>query len=61
MQVDKIEIKENIMPNKDQILNLYKDAGWTAYTDEPEKLLKAIEGSLKVLDSLGPRSFSRSG
>lgn len=48
MQVDKIEIKENIMPNKDQILNLYKDAGWTAYTDEPEKLLKAIEGSLKV-------------
>lgn len=48
MQVDKIEIKESIMPNKDQILNLYKDAGWTAYTDEPEKLLKAIEGSLKV-------------
>lgn len=48
MQVDKIEIKENIMPNKDQILNLYKDAGWTAYTKEPEKLLKAIEGSLKV-------------
>ena len=48
MQVDKIEIKERIVPNKDQILNLYKDAGWTGYTDEPEKLLKGIEGSLKV-------------
>lgn len=48
MEVEKIEIKDNIIPSKDQILNLYKDAGWTAYTNEPEKLLKGIEGSLKV-------------
>lgn len=48
MQVEKIEIKDKIKPSKDQILNLYKDAGWTAYTNEPEKLLKGIEGSLKV-------------
>lgn len=48
MQVDKIEIKENIKPSRDQVLNLYKDAGWTAYTDEPEVLFKAIANSLKV-------------
>lgn len=48
MQVDKIEIKENIKPSRDQVLNLYKDAGWTAYTDEPEVLFKAIAKSLKV-------------
>lgn len=43
-----MEIKVGILPEKDQVLALYEDAGWTAYTDEPDLLMKAIENSLKV-------------
>lgn len=40
-----MEIKTGIIPEKDQVLALYEDAGWTAYTDEPDILMKAIENS----------------
>lgn len=30
------------------LLELYSDAGWTAYTNEPEKLVRAVENSLCV-------------
>lgn len=43
-----MEIKVGIIPEKDQVMALYEDAGWTAYTDEPDLLMKAIENSLKV-------------
>lgn len=43
-----MEIKVGILPEKDQVLVLYEDAGWTAYTDEPDILMKAIENSLNV-------------
>ena len=43
-----MEIKVGILSEKDQVLALYEDAGWTAYTDEPDILMKAIENSLKV-------------
>lgn len=43
-----MKIKVGILPEKDQVLALYEDAGWTAYTDEPDILMKAIENSLKV-------------
>lgn len=43
-----MKIKVGILPEKDQVLALYEDAGWTAYTDEPDLLMKAIENSLKV-------------
>lgn len=43
-----MEIKVGILPEKDQVLALYEDAGWTAYTDEPDILMNAIENSLKV-------------
>lgn len=43
-----MEIKTGIIPEKDQVMALYDDAGWTAYTDEPDILMKAIENSLKV-------------
>lgn len=33
----------------DELLKLYKNAGWTAYTNEPNKLPKAIQQSLCVI------------
>lgn len=44
----KIKIKENIIPNREQLVNLYDDVGWTAYTNEPEVLEKAVNNCLKV-------------
>lgn len=43
-----MEIKIGILPDKEQVLALYNDAGWTSYTDEPDLLMKAIKNSLKV-------------
>lgn len=43
-----MEIKTGIIPEKEQVLALYNDAGWTSYTDEPDLLMKAIKNSLKV-------------
>jgi ribosomal protein S18 acetylase RimI-like enzyme len=42
-------IKENTLIAKSQLLSLYKDAGWLAYTNEPNKLVEAIKNSLYVL------------
>jgi len=33
---------------RQQLLNLYLDAGWTAYTVEPEKLFEGVRNSLYV-------------
>ena len=43
-----MEIKTGIIPEKEQVLALYNDVGWTSYTDEPDLLMQAIKNSLKV-------------
>ena len=43
-----IEIKTGIIPDKKALLDLYNDASWIAYTDEPDLLMEAIKNSLKV-------------
>src|SRR5699024_211386 len=43
-----MKIKVGILPEKEQILALYEDVGWTSYTDETDLLMKAIENSQKV-------------
>ena len=43
-----IIFKEDCIPEMDAILKLYNDVGWTAYTDNSEELLNAINHSLKV-------------
>lgn len=43
-----IEIKKGFVPEMDDVIKLYDDCGWTAYTDEPETLEKAIKNSLEV-------------
>ena len=44
-----IEMKKGLIPPMDKVLALYDDCGWTAYTDEPVILEKAIKNSLEVL------------
>lgn len=44
----KIDYKQSNDIPKDQLLNLYNDVGWTAYTKEPDKLCAAVQASLKV-------------
>lgn len=46
--MDKIVIKADIIPGIDQIIALYKDVKWSAYTNEPENLNNAIDNSLKI-------------
>lgn len=43
-----IEIKTGIIPDKKELLDLYNDASWTAYTEDIDLLEKAIKNSLKV-------------
>lgn len=43
-----MEIKTGIIPEKDEVMALYRDVRWTAYTDEPDLLMEAIKNSLKV-------------
>ena len=46
--MDNIIIKDNIIPEIEQIIELYEDAQWAAYTNDPENLNKAIHNSLIV-------------
>lgn len=46
--MDKIVIKEDIIPGIGEIIHLYEDVGWSAYTINPQNLKLAIDKSLKV-------------
>ena len=37
------------LPGADELVDLYGSVGWTAYTDDPAKLVAAVEGSHTVL------------
>lgn len=36
-------------PSREELLELYGSVGWTTYTREPETLVRAIRGSLRVV------------
>jgi ribosomal protein S18 acetylase RimI-like enzyme len=44
-----IEYKKVGSIDSNNVLQLYKDAGWTAYTENIEQLMQAISGSLRVI------------
>ena len=44
-----MEIKDYRVYNEEQILQLYKSVGWSAYTDHPEVLRKGFDNSLLTL------------
>lgn len=41
-------IKEDIIPEVEELLNLYNDVQWLAYTDDSARLKNAMDNSLKV-------------
>ena len=44
-----MDIREYTGFNEEEIISLYSDAGWAAYTKDPETLRKGFENSLLVL------------
>lgn len=42
------EIKTGIIPTREELLRLYANAGWTAYTDDPDRLERAVRQSRAV-------------
>ena len=46
--MNNIIIKDDIRPRIEDLLNLYGDVEWFAYTNDPENLKLAIDRSLKV-------------
>ncbi len=44
-----IDYQTNKNLNQQDVLDLYNDANWTAYTKEPENLIEAIQNSLYVI------------
>lgn len=43
-----ITIKQDIIPDLNQLLELYNDVEWSAYTNDPDNLKNAVDNSLKV-------------
>jgi ribosomal protein S18 acetylase RimI-like enzyme len=43
--------EENIPLATEQLIALYSDANWTAYTKDPNKLIKAVSNSLCVISA----------
>lgn len=43
------ELKENVIPNRKDLMELYNNAGWSNYTDHADMLQKAYEKSLLVI------------
>ncbi len=44
----KTDFRDDVIPDRDQLMQLYGILGWTAYTDHPEKLEKAVQSSSYV-------------
>lgn len=36
------------LPSPDEVVALYRSVGWTAYTDDPARLVAALHGSTRV-------------
>lgn len=47
--MENIHFKKGTNINREELKGLYKDAGWYAYTNDIECLVKALKGSLKVI------------
>ena len=46
--MNKMIIKEDIIHEVEELLNLYNDVQWLAYTDDSARLKNAMDNSLKV-------------
>lgn len=41
-------LKTGVIPDREQLLSLYADVGWTAYTRDPDSLHRAVRNSYEV-------------
>lgn len=46
-----LKIKENIVPDMDELIALYDDAGWSNYTNDPHMLKGAYDNSLGIVSA----------
>lgn len=44
-----ITYSSNALPDQNELIGLYGSVGWSAYTDEPERLLRSVRGSAHVV------------
>lgn len=45
------EIKENIIPDINELITLYDNVGWSNYANNPEMLKEAYNNSLKIISA----------
>lgn len=41
--------ESGLVPSQEELVNLYKGVGWSAYTKDPERLARAVTASLSVV------------
>ena len=53
-----MQIKTGIEFSKEEVINLYEEAGWTAYTKNKDKLWQSITSSLKIYSIFVDNEFA---
>ena len=53
-----MQIKTGIEFSKEEVINLYEEAGWTAYTKNKDKLWQSITSSLKIYSVFVDNEFA---
>lgn len=53
-----MQIKTDIEFSKEEVINLYEEAGWTAYTKNKDKLWQSITSSLKIYSIFVDNEFT---
>ncbi len=49
--LDQISITDDAVPSVDRALTLYNSVGWTNNTKDPERLRRALAGSLRLVSA----------
>jgi len=44
-----ITYRDDASPSREDLVSLYDSVGWSAYTDDPERLSRAVSASLRVV------------
>jgi GNAT superfamily N-acetyltransferase len=49
MTLDDLQVAAGQVPSREELVALYRAVGWTAYTDDPDTLVRAVAGSSFVV------------
>ncbi|WP_297741904.1 GNAT family N-acetyltransferase [uncultured Tessaracoccus sp.] len=50
-----LQLHVNDLPGRDEVLRLYDAVGWSAYTKDPERLMRGLHHSLRVVTARADR------